>query len=62
MSTVKDELRKLLDQLPEDVSYEDIHYHLYVRQKILKGLEDLREGRVLSSEEVDRRIGRWLAD
>jgi hypothetical protein len=62
MSTVKDEVRKLLDQLPDDVSFEDVQYHIYVRQKLEQGLTDLREGRVLTQEELERRMARWLGE
>ena len=60
MGTAKEEVRKLLDQLPEDSSYEDIQYHIYVREKIQKGLEDVEAGRTLSQEEVEQRMARWL--
>ncbi len=60
MSTPKDEVRKLLDQLPEDSSFEDIQYHIYVREKIERGLKDVKEGRVVTVEEVERRMSKWL--
>ena len=60
MKTAKEEVRELLEQLPEDTSLEDIQYHIYVCQKIESGLEDVEEGRVLSQEEVERRMSRWL--
>ncbi len=60
MSTPKEEVRKLLDQLPEDSSFEDIQYHIYVREKIERGLKDVKEGRVVSVEEVERRMSKWL--
>ena len=60
MSTVKEEVRRLLDQLPEDITMEDVQYHLYVRQKIERGLQDLNEGRVLSEAEVEQRMAQWL--
>ena len=60
MNTAKDEVRKLLEQLPNDASFEDIHYHLYVREKIERGLWDIEEGRVLSREEAERRMSKWL--
>ncbi len=60
MKTAKDEVREILEQLPEEASLEDIQYHIYVRQKIQKGIEAAREGRLLSQEEVERRMGRWL--
>ena len=60
MSTPKDEVRKLLDRLPDDSSLEDIQYHIYVREKIDRGLKDVNEGRVLSQQEVERRMTKWL--
>ena len=60
MSTAKEEIRKMLDQIPDDVSFEDIQYHIYVREKVERGLKDIGEGRVLSQEEVERRMSKWL--
>ena len=59
MSTAKDDVRKLLDQLPDDASMEDIQYHLYVRQKVARGLADVEEGRVVSQEEAEQRLAKW---
>jgi len=56
MTTAKDEVRKLLDKLPDDVSFEDIQYHIYVREKIQKGLADVEAGRVFTPAEVETRI------
>ena len=60
MSKAKEEVRMVIDQIPDDVSFEDIQYHIYVREKIERGLKDIKEGRVLSHEEVERRMSRWL--
>jgi predicted transcriptional regulator len=60
VSTAKEEVRKMLDQLPDDSSFEDIQYHIYVREKVELGLEDIQQGRTLSQEEVERRMGKWL--
>jgi predicted transcriptional regulator len=62
MNVVKDEVRRILDQLPDDTSYEEIQYALYVRQKVERGLEDMHAGRVLTQEEVERRMARWLVE
>jgi hypothetical protein len=32
MSTAKEDVRRILDQLPDNAALEDIQYHLYVRQ------------------------------
>ena len=60
MSTAKEEVRKMLDQLPDDASFEDIQYHIYVREKIERGLKDIQKGRVLSQEDVEERMSKWL--
>lgn len=51
MGTAKQAVRSLLDQLPDDASFEDIQYHIYVREKIERGLEDVEAGRVRPEEE-----------
>ena len=60
MSTAKEEVRKMLDQLPDDASFEDIQYHIYVREKIERGLKDIQEGRMLNQEDVEQRMSKWL--
>ena len=60
MKTAKEQVRELLENVPDDASLEDIQYHLYVRQKIEKGLKAADKGRTLSDEEVNRRMARWL--
>lgn len=60
MKTARDEVRDLLEGLPDDASLEDIQYHIYVRQKVQKGLGAAREGRTLTHDEVVRRMSRWI--
>ncbi|HVR39408.1 MAG TPA: hypothetical protein VMU84_09945 [Thermoanaerobaculia bacterium] len=38
----------------------DIEYRNYVRQKIQQGLDDVAAGRVVSHEEVQKRIAEWI--
>lgn len=60
MQTVKQEVSELLRRLPEDCSLEDIQYHLYVLQKIERGLQDAKEGRTYTQEEVEKLMAKWL--
>ena len=53
---------KLLDQLPDDATYEDIQYRIYVRQKIERGIKDADDGKLIEQEEVEARMTRWLKD
>ncbi|HEX2095456.1 MAG TPA: hypothetical protein VHG28_23875 [Longimicrobiaceae bacterium] len=62
MSTAKDEVRRLLDELPEDASFDDIQYHIYVREKIELGRRAVREGRVMDQEEAERRMSEWTGE
>ena len=59
MTTAKEEVRQILETLPDEASLEDIQYHIYVRQKIQKGLADEAAVRVISEAEVERRMARW---
>ncbi len=61
MQTAKQEVMELLQQLPDDSSLEEIQYHLYVRQKIQRGLQDTEQGKVLTQEEVEKRMKKWTA-
>ncbi|HEV8340847.1 MAG TPA: hypothetical protein VGR30_00595 [Candidatus Binatia bacterium] len=60
MGKAKKEAIDLIQQLPDDSSLEDIQYHLYVREKVERGLRDLKTRRILSQKEVERRMNRWL--
>jgi len=60
MSTAKQEVSNLLNRLPDDCTLEDVQYHLYVLQKIERGLKDVEEGRVFTQEEVEKMMSKWL--
>jgi hypothetical protein len=62
MSTTKHDVELLLNKLPENCSVEDIQYHLYVLDKVRRGLEDARVNGTLSQEEVETRLGKWLTE
>lgn len=60
--TAKEEVRTLLEKLPDNCSIEDIQYHLYVIEKVRRGLEDAEVGRTFSQEEAEARLGKWLTE
>lgn len=62
MSTAKQEAQRVLEKLPDESSLEDIQYHLYVLQRIERGRRDVKAGRLVSQEEVERRMARWLGE
>ncbi|HVO81677.1 MAG TPA: hypothetical protein VMT28_13160 [Terriglobales bacterium] len=60
--TGKQQVESLLHKLPDDCSLEDIQYHLYVLDKVRRGLEEARAGGALSQEDVESRLSQWLAE
>ena len=62
VGSAKEEVRRILEQIPDNASFEDIQYHIYVREKIESGLNDVEEGRVLSQEEAERRMRQWTGE
>ena len=62
MSTAKQDVESLLNKLPDTCSVEEIQYHLYVLDKVRRGLEDASVNGTLSQEEVETRLGKWLAE
>jgi predicted transcriptional regulator len=56
MSSVKEEAKKLIDRLPDQVTWDDIMYEFYVKKKIATGIKAVEEGRIVSHEEVKKRF------
>jgi hypothetical protein len=56
-TTVKDEMRALLDRLPEDVTCDRLADAIELRRKIARGPADVEGGRVVSHQEVLRQFG-----
>ena len=54
--SVKNEAEQLVRDLPEQASWDDLMYEIYVRQKIEQGLHAANEGRVIPHDEIKRRF------
>ena len=61
MSTAKEEVKLLLDKLPDDCSMEDVQYHLYVAEKVRRGIDRAEEEGTLTQDEVEEKLKRWTA-
>jgi len=44
--------RKPIKELPDDATLEDIQYHLFVKQKLLRAEEKLKDGKTVLHEQV----------
>ena len=59
MSTAKTAVESLLKTLPDDCTLEDIQHHLYVLEKIQRGLEVADTQGTLTHAEVEQRLRPW---
>jgi hypothetical protein len=60
MATAKQEVEAMLGKLPDDCSLEDIQYHLYVLEKIQRGLERASAEGTITQVEAEERLGKWI--
>ena len=59
MTIAKQQVLELMKELPEEVDVDDIIYRLYLRQKLEASEKDVREGNVVSHEEVLKETSKW---
>jgi hypothetical protein len=60
MNKPKAEVAAMLEALPENSTFEDIQYHLYVLEKVRRGLERAETEGAVSQEDAKARLGKWL--
>jgi predicted transcriptional regulator len=60
-ATAKAEVASMLEALPDDSEFEDIQYHLYVLEKVKRGLMRADSEGVISHENAKARLDKWLA-
>lgn len=56
MQTAKESARQSIDSLPDQATWEDVMYELFVKQKIEAGLKSVQEGRIIPHDEMKRRL------
>lgn len=56
-ANLKDEARRIIDRLPDEATWDDLMYEIYVRQAVEAGLRDVEAGRVTDSDAVRKSFG-----
>ena len=59
MSTAKNEVESLLKKLPDDCTLEDIQYHLYVVEKVRRGIERAKKEGEITQQDAEKRLSKW---
>ena len=61
MPTTKEVIIKMIKQMPDDATVDDIMAELYFRQKVEAGLKELDEGKGVPHDRVKERLKKWLS-
>jgi predicted transcriptional regulator len=56
-STIKSRAVRLVREMPENSSWDDLMHRIYVRQKIEAGLADIESGKVRTHASICREFG-----
>lgn len=59
MASVKEIMEEVIEAQPDDASYEEIMRELAFERMVQRGLLDVRTGKSISNEELERRIQQW---
>ncbi len=59
MATAKEKMTEIIQQQPDDSSYDEILRELAFARMVERGLQDSRRGRTISDNEMKRRIQSW---
>ena len=59
MPTAKEKMTEIIQNQPDDSSYDEILKELAFARMVERGLEDSKAGRTISNEEMGRRIRSW---
>jgi predicted transcriptional regulator len=57
--TTKERIKEIVENQPEDATYEEIVRELAFSGMIERGLKDSRNGHVISNEDMGKRIRLW---
>ena len=60
MPTAKEEIKTLVDAMPDDLTWDEVVYRLYVRKRVQRGVASLDQGKGIPHEQVMREMRTWL--
>jgi len=59
-NTVKESAQQIIAGLPDDVTWDEIQYRLYLKEMIDEAESEVADGNVVSHEEVEESLAKWL--
>jgi predicted transcriptional regulator len=61
MLGVKQQVMKMIESLPDEITVDDIMAELYFKMQVDAGLKELDEGKGIPHEEARERLSKWLS-
>jgi hypothetical protein len=59
-TTEKFKAESLIKKLPDESTFEDIQYHLYVAGKLKNARQQIKDGKIHSQTEAEQRLEKWI--
>lgn len=60
MESVKQQVRQLIDTMPDDVTWDQLVYRVYVHAGVVQSLEEIKAGKGIPHEQVMKEMDEWL--
>ncbi len=59
MLSIKDSVKKTIDGLPDDISYDELIKELLFKRMIERGIYDSQKNKITSDEDLGKEIEKW---
>ena len=56
--SIREQMHSLADELPEDATWDDVSYEIYVRQAVENGMKASKEGRLIPADQAKAYLNR----
>ena len=60
MSSEKMEAVSLIKRLPDESTFEDIQYHIYIAEKLRNARKNIEDGKIHSQAAAEDRLDKWI--
>ncbi len=60
MQTVKEQVLRLIERLPEDADFRDIYEEIALLSAVAEAEDDIQQGNVIRNVEMASRLDEWL--
>jgi hypothetical protein len=57
--TTKEKMAEIINELPDDSTYDEILRELAFRRMVDRGLQNSHEGKTINNDQMERRIKSW---